>query len=117
MLLDRGANVNARDKDKRTALDCARGNLELTKILLPHKADVHTEDKNGNTPLHEATRRSDLELMKILLAHKADVNARTSLDSTPLHFLYRYGSDSVEEAKILLEHGANPNLKGIANFL
>jgi len=57
VLLERGADVNAREKDGGTALMCAAkdGNVKSVKFLLEHGADVHIKSNDGNTALDWAT--------------------------------------------------------------
>ena len=53
MVLDKIADVNAKDKFGRTALMFAvrRGRQELVKELLEKGAEVNAKDDEGNTPL------------------------------------------------------------------
>ena len=55
-LLQRGAKVNARDEDGRTALHIAAvdNNAEMVELLLEWGAKVNIRDKNGHTALTEA---------------------------------------------------------------
>ena len=52
-----GADVNAKDKDDRTALARAARNRDATVVqeLLAAGADANVRDKNGVTALKEAT--------------------------------------------------------------
>ena len=43
LLLENGADVNARDKDERTALMFAK-NAEMAKLLLENGADANAKD-------------------------------------------------------------------------
>ena len=47
LLLMKGANVNARDKDGTTALMCAarRGYIEITELLLNYGINVNAKNK------------------------------------------------------------------------
>jgi ankyrin repeat protein len=53
LLLDRGANIHARDMVGKTALHHAaeNGHDEIVKILIDRGADVNTKDAAGRTPL------------------------------------------------------------------
>ena len=70
LLLDKGAEVNAKNKDGKTALLVA-SNLEVVKLLLDKGADVNVKDKNGGTALREASWRSDNEMVNLLKAYGA----------------------------------------------
>jgi hypothetical protein len=112
MLLEHGADINARTNDRSAPLLMAAkyGKIEFARALLEHGANVGTEDEGGRTPLHEATREWNVELVRMLLEHSADVNARTKDNWTPLLMAAENGS--VEVVHALLEHGANVGTEG-----
>jgi ankyrin repeat protein len=63
-----------------------------------------------DTQLIAATRDGKgLEECKSLIEKGARVNAKNSSRNTALHYAARYGQDAI--AKLLLEHGAVPNVK------
>jgi ankyrin repeat protein len=51
LLLDAGADVNAQDNRKRTALFFATVSSEVFKVLLEAGADIHAKDEESNTIL------------------------------------------------------------------
>jgi ankyrin repeat protein len=79
LLLERGADVNARAKDGLTPLHAASSFAELAavRLLLEHGADVKAEDNHGRTSLHAAEERDEWrkldrdEVRKLLLEYKA----------------------------------------------
>src|SRR5213078_3197119 len=84
LLLDRGAQVNARDNAGNTALFYAAyrqtsagpiPTTELARLLLDHRADPNARDKSGHTPLMVARI---VGLARLLVDRGADVNARDS---------------------------------------
>ncbi len=130
LLLARGALVDARNEIGRTPLHKAAdaGQLALVDLLLANKADVNAKDSGpvanpelspnentrGATPLINAILRRHGEVVKLLLANKADVNFESeAIISTrsqrqfPLHFAMLMGSEEI--ARLLLDHGADPN--------
>jgi len=69
LLLERGADVNARDKEtEATALIAAahQGHLQVVELLLQKGADVNAKDKNGRSALSEAARYSHEDVAKLL---------------------------------------------------
>jgi hypothetical protein len=133
LLLEHGADVNARDDLGDTPLhEAAHGHVDVVRLLLEHGADVNARDKNGQTPLHEAaswgvvrllpdhgadvnTRdkngriRGLADVVRLLLERGADVNARDEDGRTPLHWAAFAGYADV--ARLLLEHGADVNAR------
>ena len=87
VLLDRGANIEARNARGATPLITAagRGNLPLVLLLLSQGAQVAAQDHDGNTPLHEASFQSHLPCVEALLTAGAQTTIRNELGFTPLH--------------------------------
>lgn len=122
-LLEYGADVNSRQKNDMSALDCAIENIELKiiEILISSGADVNAKDMGGHTPLHRAV---DIEaeeakyaydcgdfnaipttkITSILIAAGADVNAKNNAGKTPLDWAIDAWHESAEE--LLRKHGA-----------
>ena len=107
-LLSRGANSTVRHKCYGwTALHGAafHEHVEISRLLLQHKADIHAHDHEGRTPLHEAARGNRVNAARLLLEHSADVDARDNRRNTPLHLASEWGC--LDVARLLVEHGAN----------
>ena len=68
-LVDRGADVNARDVDESTPLHtaCDKGHMEVAMALVDRGADVDARDVNQSTPLHYASIKGDSEIVINLL--------------------------------------------------
>ena len=77
LLLEHGADVNARRKNGFTPLHIASifGILEVVRLLLEHGADVKAEDNRSRTALRVAedrpSRTGREEIKELLLEHKA----------------------------------------------
>lgn len=91
LLLQKGADVNAADNDKLTALmqmvSSGAGNdnaVATVKFLLAHGARVNAEHDGENAPLHAACQGGNLQMVKLLLAAGAKVNAKNADGQTPL---------------------------------
>ncbi|MDE2686611.1 MAG: ankyrin repeat domain-containing protein [Chloroflexota bacterium] len=108
LLLEHGANVEARDEYGNTPLHSVgflnienleeRGHPSFVEILLNYGADIHARNDNGDTPLHRAHKP---EIAKALLNYGANVNERNEEGLTPLH---RKGA---EITLLLLDYGAD----------
>jgi ankyrin repeat protein len=152
-LLDHGANPNLTNKGGWTPLYLATDNrniengdypvrkgdmdhLDFIKLLLDKGADVNARvkdstetrtvftnqwlDENGATAFLRASQSGDVTLMKLLLAHGADPNINTMLGVTPLQvaagvgwvegITYEWGEkENLEAVKLLLDLGADVN--------
>ena len=105
LLLDKGANVNARVKDSTE-----------TRTVFTNQ----WLDENGATAFFRASQSGDVALMKLLLAKGADPKIATTLGVTALHvaagigwvegITYEWSQQATLDAvKILLELGLDPN--------
>ena len=74
LLLDYGADVDARNKARRTPSQLAAesGRAEAVRLLAEAGADLDTQDRKGRTPLHRATYEGHAETAEALLAAGAD---------------------------------------------
>ena len=112
MLLDAGANVNAKDNHGKPALIWAsiRGDTETVTMLLEKGADVNAKDKvNHDTALIEASSKGYTEIVSMLLENGADVNAKTKYGMTALNLASQSGP--TELVVKLLDAGADVNAK------
>jgi cytohesin len=105
LLLDKGANVNARMKDSTE-----------TRTVFTNQ----WLDENGATAFLRASQSGDVPLMKLLLAHGADPKIDTVLHVTALHVAAGIGwvegityewspEQTLEAVKLLLDLGLDPN--------
>ena len=83
------------------------GNEKSLKAALESGNDINAVDELKNTALHYAAKQADLSAMSLLIEHGADLNAVNDRLSTPLHLTEK----NVDTIRILLEAGADPNLK------
>ena len=109
--LDKGADVNAKNKDGWTPLNFATdgGHKEVAELLIANGADVNAKDDQGSTPLKFAAYRGQKEIVELLIAEGADVNAKDDEGGTPLHLAAWRGHK--ETAELLIAEGADANAK------
>jgi len=77
LLLDAGADVNARSDDRRSALVAASGIVgaaPAVTLLLDYGADPTVSNASDPAPLAEAVRVDDVDVFGVLLAYGANVN-------------------------------------------
>ncbi len=111
-LLAKGADVQARDANGRTALMYAAENGDPTTVqaLLINGADVNARDWQGWTALIYAADNGDITTVQTLLAHKAHVNAKSEGSGwTALMSAAARGHVLVTQA--LLANGAEANAR------
>lgn len=114
LLIDRGADIDARDERGLAPLHVAsyKGDPELVELLIARGAGVNAvEDHYGFTPLHHtiAYGNSKIAEIELLIRHGADVNTRSSRGEPPLHWAVRKGDAKMVE--LLLRRGADVNAR------
>jgi hypothetical protein len=112
-LVEKGANLNARDNDGRTALLWAvwhwNCNADVARFLIEKGADVNAYDKNGKTPLMTAANLGFTEAVRLLVEKGADLNVQDEMGETAL--MQACGSSPhADVVRILIENGANLNV-------
>ena len=106
MLLEKGAQINKRNRHGNTALMFAVQNnqTEIVKQLLEAGSDINDKNILGYTPLLYALDYNQTDLVKYLIEKGADVNVETKNDLSPLKIVQK-AKDSVMVA-FLIEKGA-----------
>jgi len=109
-LITQGVDVNARDKEGWTPLQCTAelGHIRICQLLIQAGADIHAKSSMyGQTALHLAVEFGHLECCKYLIEAGADIHAKNEDGSTPLH-LAAEGQDE-DICLHLIEAGADVN--------
>jgi cytohesin len=125
LLVEAGADVNARDKQGRAAIHYAAEarRTDLVTMLLDAGADIDARDSAGRTPLSVAYAQSDDELFAALIDRGAQVPSagegnRLAHDATAevIKAIERSrdddpdaGNDELARLRQLLKQGADPN--------
>ncbi|KAG7401735.1 hypothetical protein PHYBOEH_011024 [Phytophthora boehmeriae] len=82
------------------------GDIESVRGFLASGGDANAKDEYGYTPLQAAVSYNHIELVVFLLASGAHATLGDNEKDTPLH-----RCETVECAKILLDHGADLNAR------
>lgn len=110
LLLDHGADPNARDGAGATALMWAAGDIGKVRLLLASGAQVNAASEDGKTPLMIAARQEGaVALVRLLLERGAEVNAKDIQGATALTQAAMAGD--VETLKVLIANEADVNAK------
>uniref|UniRef100_A0A6C0JX86 Uncharacterized protein n=1 Tax=viral metagenome TaxID=1070528 RepID=A0A6C0JX86_9ZZZZ len=110
LLLNKVADINAKDRNGRTPLMHAamNGNLEIVKLLLDEGANINAIDIYNQTPLMYAARRGNLEIVQLLLGkalesgNKDYINLNNTKDLTALDLANE--NNHMKIVKLLLDN-------------
>lgn len=85
--------------------------LEIVRALIHHEADLTLADPEGNTALHLVIEHRRSQMLRILLKSSLtfNIDVFNYEGFTPL--ILACQNQSYSDAKLLLEHGADPNIK------
>jgi ankyrin repeat protein len=115
LLIEAGADVNAKNAFDATALMWAAGDIDKVRLLLSKGADVKAKSKIGRTPLLLAAFHDGAsEIVRLMIDHGADVMARDKDGTSGLEAAASV-NDS-ESVRLLLSKGADANAKDAANL-
>jgi len=107
ILLNKNANVNMPDSDKKTPLMLAIFcNIHIDTLSLARNADVNQLDSNNITPLmkiikpRRGTEKNRLKFIELLLNHRAEDTGKNDDDET----IWDYAKGKPEIMKLLKNH-------------
>ena len=108
--LDKGVDVNKKDKAEMTPLHpaAANGHKEIAELLIDNGADVNAKDRWGMTPLHWAARKGHKEVAELLITKGAVLNAKANDGTTPIDWAIQ--KSRTETADLIRKHQLMPRL-------
>lgn len=113
ILIDLGANLNAKGSSKKQNLEqvsalitsTARGNLKITDLLISNGADINIQEKSGITPLMTASYRGNNQIVEYLINNGALLEIKDDFGYTALMFAANSGN--LDCVKTLIKNSAD----------
>ena len=98
-LIEKGADVDAKDKSRWTALHWAAcsGKVDISTFLIEKRADVNAKNNDGGTALHWAALNEHVDIAKILIENGADVDAKDKNNETAVEIAIKCGYHQIAE--------------------
>ena len=112
LFLNKGADVEARDKLLKTPLHyaCENGHALVVKTLMENRADPFEKDNCGRTALHYAIYSGQTDVLAILtMSNEGIVHIKDHAGRTPLHHAVFMESNQILLISKLISHGADVN--------
>jgi hypothetical protein len=106
VLVELGADKDAKDADGGTPLHYAANNGHVEAITVLMGVDKEAKGANGVRPLHMAAFEGKVEAVTALAQLGADIAARTDGGETPLELSIRHGHHQVAQVLRELESAA-----------
>ncbi|KZL84696.1 ankyrin repeat protein [Colletotrichum incanum] len=110
-LIEKGADIEAKDEDGRTplAVACKFGHDTTVRLLIERGADIETKDNNGMTPLANACFLGHDAAVSLLIEKGADIEVKDEDGRTPLVIACKFRRDTA--VSLLVEKGADIEAK------
>ena len=106
LLLDKGADVNARNRRSSTPLHWAISDEAKVRLLLDRGAAINAKQVDGRTALFQAASLGNgNSILRLLLERGADPGLTTAIGQTPLMAAAARGD--VEAMRLLIDKNAN----------
>ncbi|KAI5856990.1 ankyrin repeat-containing domain protein [Tricharina praecox] len=115
LFIEKGANVNATDFCKATALHeaASSGRIPAIEMLIKNFASVDAKDREKQTPLYYAVEHGQEDVVRKLLEHGADINIKDRVGMSPLSRACAQCAVhiNVDMVQLLIENGADVRSK------
>lgn len=113
LLIESGADINTKIGQRPLI---SYPNTEIIEFLLSKGANPNIKSDNGMTPLMNNGKWGTKETVSLLLNAGANINEQDTIGNTPLIYavnqnLSRDNDLRIDVIKLLIEKGANPNIK------
>jgi len=116
-MLKMGADPGKKNDANVTALMWAATDMEKTRVLLAHGADVNARSSDMRTALMIAARRpGNIAVVKLLLDRGANANPNSRPDAESSPLLEAATAGDAASVELLLAHGAETKLSGQEAF-
>jgi len=108
LLIDKGADIEAKSNDGLTALICAAGagQVETVKLLIDRGADIEAKNNDGLTVLMCAASMGQTETVELLLNKGADIEAKNKDKANATALICAAAMGQTETVKLLINKGA-----------
>jgi len=116
LLIEKGADVNVKDKDGKTPLFYAcknKNGFEIAKLLIEKGADINIKGGYDEETLikYALENENGSKIVKLLIEKGADVNVKYDYDKKTLLHTACKNKNGFENVKYLIEKGADVNVK------
>lgn len=95
-----GTRINERAPGRNSiplSIAARVGNVEITRYLLKHRAQVNSTNRDGNTPLHTAAFFARKEIVELFLKSGGDPFKKNKRGQTPVDLAALEWNDALEE--------------------
>lgn len=111
LMIDAGADVNARGGECGTALQAAShtGHINIVRLLIERGADVNAQDGSNGTALQAASYKGAVNIVQLLIENGANIHAESRPYGTALRAACC--KDAVNVVSLLIKEGADVNAR------